>query len=772
MTNVALQLSGGLDHYPITDWPELLVTEDGCDMCIMVCGEQGDVNRFEPRCSESVTYPSGTELVLTTVATDAVGLPFSKENVPDFEYVIELCGGDITTLTEEIVGKCIGNREGWRIPPEAMFVPVILSTQQEQNRSLSIKIARQVLTEESLFKDNRPEGVVLLSQNEDKSNPTILKYAPEAGWLPRACGREYVGLGAFDNEDKWQGNFSFVVAADPQLGFLDDKDWGGCGEGNWYEEKFAAEMLVNEVNAMNPPPRMLMICGDLVHSMPEGTNTKYTNPEFSCRQKDDFKEVFSKLKPEIPCVVLPGNHCVGNAPTLDSVSIWCKDFGDDYYSFWLGGVRCISLNTQLFSDSSLAPELQQAQEQWLEKILSDLAVTKPKHVLIFQHIPWFIYEEDEDRGYFNIPPDVRKGWLDRISSLKGDDGEPLVKAVFCGHFHHDVVSQFNENKIEHIITSAVGRQMSKEEGKVNMDLGIESEIRPGYRIVRVKEDEIQHLYVELTKNKVTDSLTKGLPLDPQAHEIKHPTVAPTIPCTVRRIMLILGPPGSGKGTHGPRVATQLNVPYISSGQVIREKIRMMLSDGVDSTDREAFSMKEKISEGQLLSNSFVFKVMADRINQPDCANGFVLDGFPRTILQTKALDALLKQQGSHIWKVLVMEVDSMEIIQSRVLGRWYHSESGRPYHPEFNPPLSYQSGEPTAENMRDDVTGEPLQKREDDTVASLNQQVHSHFAKIVPIVKHYESLQQQDGEYPHIVTNVDASADLDSVWGLIRNQIY
>ena len=347
-----------------------------------------------------------------------------------------------------------------------------------------------------------------------------------------------------------------------------------------------------------------------------------------------------------------------------------------------------------------------------------------------------------------------------------------MKAVFCGHYHHNVVSRFNQNKIEHIITSAVGRQISSEEVKLNMDLGLESEIRPGYRIVRVKENEIQHLYVELVKNEVTDSLTRGVPLDPQAHQDLEPTLAPTIPCTVRRIMIILGPPGSGKGTHGPRAAAQLNVPYVSSGQVIRERIKMMLSDDIDSNDAEASSMKEKIAEGQLVSNSFAFEAMTERISQPDCTNGFVLDGFPRTILQTKALDALLKQQGSRIWKVLVMEVNCMETIQNRILGRWEHAGSGRPYHPEFNPPKSYQGGEPTAENMRDDVTGEPLRKRETDTVASLNQQVHSHFAKIMPIVKHYESLQQQDGEYPDIVTKVDASSDMETVWGLIRNQIH
>ena len=120
-------------------------------------------------------------------------------------------------------------------------------------------------------------------------------------------------------EAEWRGDFTFVVAADTQFGFLDDRDWGGTGTGDWEEERIAADALVAYANSLSPAPRMLVVCGDLVHNMPQGTDTKYTNPKWAQAQRDDFTAVFAKLKPEIAMVVLPGNHDVGNAPTAASV---------------------------------------------------------------------------------------------------------------------------------------------------------------------------------------------------------------------------------------------------------------------------------------------------------------------------------------------------------------------------------------------------------------------------------------------------------------------
>ena len=498
-------------------------------------------------------------------------------------------------------------------------------------------------------------------------------------WDIRASDRQFQGLGASEGEDQWRGEFTFVVAADTQFGFLDDRDWGGTGTGDWEEERIAADVLVSYVNQLEPVPKMLIICGDLVHNMPEGTDTKYTNPKWAVQQRDDFTAVFSKLRKDVPMVVLPGNHDVGNAPTHSSIEGYTNKFGDDYFAFWLSGVRCIVLNTQLFSDASLAPDLQAAQERWLQAILAELQAKQPKHALIFQHIPWFIDAEDEPRGYFNIPPKTRSRWLQAIAAVVNEDtGVPITKAVFCGHFHNNVVSRFNcadgarnggegsssssraavegGGSIQHIITSSIGRQLARPECDANQDLGLASEFNAGLRVVKVGETEVQHEYVELIEQGFGSPMIASSPfpelwvdlnigrpgwvtreaaerrrvancqvfmqthrqlasrlrkLAQRRHNIKAKTatsptarggggglrldldldtgattIAEEAPAAqssdetelslelesephrmmiLRKILILLGPPGSGKGTHAPAIAAALRLPYISSG---------------------------------------------------------------------------------------------------------------------------------------------------------------------------------------------------------------
>lgn len=295
-------------------------------------------------------------------------------------------------IERQNLGAHLGSPVGKGIPESALYVPLLLDL-QDDSRALAVEAAHHALSSDvhtvsmpchpsgvhELYRDidsapadshskgdfvtmatSRILGVVVLSTKRERNRKGafavsplevgLLKYAPQGGWLPRASGRRFVGLGEADGEDVWQGDFYFVVAADTQFGFLDDPEWGGNGTGNWEEERIAAEMLVARVNAMEPPPKMMVICGDLVHSMPEGTDTKHTNPEFCKRQRDDFKRTFSQLRPEIPCVVIPGNHGVGNAPTPASIEGYTRDFGDDYFAYWAGGVRVIALNTQPFPD--------------------------------------------------------------------------------------------------------------------------------------------------------------------------------------------------------------------------------------------------------------------------------------------------------------------------------------------------------------------------------------------------------------------------------------
>jgi len=309
-----------------------------------------------------------------------------------------------------------------------------------------------------------------------------------------------------DEQTEWAGPFTFVVCADTQLGFAADPSWGGTGDGSdWSHELEQTKNMVRCVNKMTPRPRFVTICGDLIHSLPEKSLTpvsqgglasaeRYANTAHWLRQNEDFKRVMSDL--EVPLVCVCGNHDVGDRPTADSLLKYTSQYGPDYFGFWCGGLRALVLNSQLLNDPKDARAAAAAQEEWLDKELVQLTRLKaqscaPKHVVVFQHIPWFLKSEHEAReGYFNLSEEVRRRWL---SPLK-DAG---VSTVFCGHYHRNAVARTDDQKLEVVVTSAVGRQMSAAECKLNRPIMDEpSDIKSGFRIVKVGETAIEHQYYQ------------------------------------------------------------------------------------------------------------------------------------------------------------------------------------------------------------------------------------------------------------------------------------
>ena len=653
-----------------------------------------------------------------------------------------------------------------------------------------------------------------------------------------------------------------------RFGFLDDRDWGGQGIGDWEEEKIAAEQLVAYVNQLEPLPRMLVICGDLVHNMPAGTETKYTNVKWCEEQRVDFAKAFGGLRPEIPLVVLPGNHDVGNAPTVESLAAYTSCFGDDYFAYWLGGVRCIVLNTQLFSDSTLAQDMQAQQELWFLAILEEVREKQPKHVLIFQHIPWFIDAEDEPRGYFNIPCVTRSKWLQAIASVVDADGRPLTRAVFCGHFHNNVLSHFGaegsggKHKVESIITSSIGRQIARAESAKNQDLGIRSEFKPGCRLVQVGEEGIRHEYVELADHglpnpehprfpELWNDLVHGRPGEYTARKgemasaeslerIRSTFLNPKLASRLRKlarntqhqrearplrkVLVILGPPGCGKGSHAPPIAEALHQPYVSSGQAIRDY--MVRASGDDASDEHSEAVlgspkvhrpslltvasqanttrvRDLVKKGMRAPDEYAVRALRERIEHEDCANGFVLDGFPRSRDQCEKLDELLKDAGCKIWKVLQIVVNNKELLQQRLTGRWVHPHSKKPYHVQHNPPASFVAAggwgvaTPSVENMRDDHDGLALIQREDDSPAAVERQLDEYHGAIFDIVEYYqqkcdfdvlskstqdlremhETVEHQDNlmaqaQGNRLLVQIDGTGDIKTVGARVWNQIH
>jgi adenylate kinase len=218
----------------------------------------------------------------------------------------------------------------------------------------------------------------------------------------------------------------------------------------------------------------------------------------------------------------------------------------------------------------------------------------------------------------------------------------------------------------------------------------------------------------------------------------------------RNILILFGPPGAGKGTHAPNIEALWQVPQLSTGDMLRAAVAAQTDVGKQA----AAVMKA----GGLVSDEIVIGIIRDRIQEEDCALGFILDGFPRTLGQAKALDAMLAQEGACVTKVIELQVPDA-VLEERICGRWIHKASGRSYHVKFAPPKSMQlgsDGQPIAATMKDDLTGEPLMQRPDDTAAALVKRLQGYHQDTVPILQHYAPRG--------IVRTVNANQGMEAVW--------
>jgi len=218
----------------------------------------------------------------------------------------------------------------------------------------------------------------------------------------------------------------------------------------------------------------------------------------------------------------------------------------------------------------------------------------------------------------------------------------------------------------------------------------------------------------------------------------------------RKIMILFGPPGAGKGTHGPKIEEALDIPQLSTGDMLRAAVAAKSEIGMKA--------KDLMSAGKLVGDDIVIGIIKDRIQEQDCAKGFILDGFPRTLGQAKAIDKLLAEGKEKVNCVISLEVPD-SVLEERICGRWIHKASGRSYHVKFAPPKSLGGATPSKENMKDDQTGEPLMQRPDDTSTALVQRLTSYHAETVPVLEHYRP--------GGIVTQANANQGMDAVWAEI-----
>lgn len=184
-------------------------------------------------------------------------------------------------------------------------------------------------------------------------------------------------------------------------------------------------------------------------------------------------------------------------------------------------------------------------------------------------------------------------------------------------------------------------------------------------------------------------------------------------------VILLGPPGAGKGTQAQFITEHFSIPQISTGDMLRSAVKAESELGNQ--------VKEVMASGGLVSDDIIIALVKERIRRPDCENGFLFDGFPRTIPQAEALlDA-----GVTIDKVLEIAVDDEEIV-ARMSGRRVHEASGRVYHVDHNPPK--QPGV-------DDITGEPLVQRDDDAEDTVRKRLAIYHEQTKPLVAFYQELK-------------------------------
>jgi len=181
-------------------------------------------------------------------------------------------------------------------------------------------------------------------------------------------------------------------------------------------------------------------------------------------------------------------------------------------------------------------------------------------------------------------------------------------------------------------------------------------------------------------------------------------------------LILLGPPGAGKGTQAAFICLKFGIPQISTGDMLRAAVKAGTSMGL--------AAKKVMDSGGLVSDEIIIGLVKERIAQPDCANGFLFDGFPRTIPQADAM----KNAGVPIDVVLEIDVPDEAIVE-RMSGRRVHPASGRSYHLKFNPPKV---------PGKDDVTGEDLIQRDDDREETVKNRLRVYQSQTRPLVAYYE----------------------------------
>lgn len=189
-------------------------------------------------------------------------------------------------------------------------------------------------------------------------------------------------------------------------------------------------------------------------------------------------------------------------------------------------------------------------------------------------------------------------------------------------------------------------------------------------------------------------------------------------------IVLLGPPGAGKGTQAKSISNKYSIPHISTGDIFRYNIGEKTPLGIEA--------KKYIDQGQLVPDELTIDLIKDRLNQEDCKNGFLLDGYPRTVNQAEALEAALAEKNQKLDCALLIDVQR-EFILDRMTGRRVCPTCGASYHVKFNPPKN---------DSKCDICGSDVIQRADDTESTVNNRLDVYEKQTSPLVDYYRKKDQ------------------------------
>lgn len=206
-------------------------------------------------------------------------------------------------------------------------------------------------------------------------------------------------------------------------------------------------------------------------------------------------------------------------------------------------------------------------------------------------------------------------------------------------------------------------------------------------------------------------------------------------------IILLGAPGAGKGTQAQFIKEKYDIPQISTGDMLRAAVKAGTELGIQA--------KQKMDAGELVSDDIIIGIVKERVKEADCANGYLLDGFPRTIPQADAM----RENNINVDYVVEIDVDHEEIVK-RLSGRRVHPASGRVYHVTYNPPK---------EAGKDDVTGEPLIQRDDDKEDTIRRRLAVYVEQTKPLIEYYSDWADKDADAAPEYVRVEGVGSVEDI---------